>query len=307
MTPRHLIIPIVSLLGIMAASCGTDDPAKEDYNDTFENYFGYSVGRNPEGEELRSTVLPVGDISVSFNDDSRRASVRVSKLGIGSPASFNYIDLNMTDLGFQTDPHGVRTIAADKVDAGGRTVEHFTLTYYPDREVNGVLYHGLTMRVMINKLNDITFFPREGVAVGATESIPVSEPGSEGYVSTTTSYVMALQPERRTAVIQVDGLSPAPGVEFPDRMLLESSNPSATSGSVPLRLILRCGGYTLSADTIVPTVEGVPEPGLEVTRLEADCDLAKDRLNLSFTLGGEYSFDAALSTCLTPQLHPVIK
>lgn len=304
---KSVIIMIAAAISLGACQSENEEPTfNGDLTDTFEGFFSYYIGYDEAGKRNISSIYPVEGITVSFDDQNRKAQVKVTRLATGRPGAFNYIDLLMTDLPFDTDAEGVRRINADNVDGHGMKMENVKIAYYPDKTVNDTIYHGLSVRIRVDKNNDMTMLPRYPVAFGTTVTTTNSQ---EPYESTRMIYNIRLNPENspRTASVTVCNSNFAPNMPVMD-MEFASKNPEAINNQGDkMRLELDPGVFRLSADTIVPTITGRPFPSFMILKFKGECDAAKDEMSISFDCRGLGHVEADLSGCYVRQYSPVTK
>ncbi len=296
-------VSIISLC--VFTSCGDkdDDPDMQRLNDSFSDLFAYYIGYDASGDRHISSIYPLEKIDVSFDDNAHKADITFVNLASGRPGTFNYSNVVMKDLPFVADEHGVRTIVADNVDGGSMKMESVKIIYYPDKIVGDSIYHGISVRIKADKNNDMTVLSRNPICFGATSTL--AKGATTPYISTRMFYMLNLNPESRTAAVRVcqsdfDPNMPAMDLDF------TSSDPTSPT-SVKMRMTLDLGTYKLSADTIIPTMNGRPYPGFKITDFSGTCDAGEDRMFISFDCGGRWHVDAELTGCYVRQPHPVKK
>lgn len=302
MNKKTLFLPLIA--AVVLTGCGTDDPDKELLNDTFDGYFSYNVKGDTAEDE--GYILPVGNIAVSFDDDNKKADITIKGFSYGDPQHFNTTDLVLTGLGYTADNDGVRTLVADNISQGqieGVSIERLQLVYYPDRNVNDNLYHGLAVRIKLGD-TDITLMPARAYGIGATETTNIRSESQ--FVSSKTSYMTWVDAGARTAKIEVRDAAFAENMPALGTMTFSSSNPISESG-IPLKVTLRPGGYTITADSIIPTIASTPYPKYKITELNTESDLFGNESSIEFKCMGVFQVRAEVTGCYTPQAVPTKK
>lgn len=244
--------------GVSVTSCGGEDDPQANLVDAITpSSFSYVVDSDGIGRVFSGPTY-----RVTFDDDHKTAVVRMENVRWSDNMSAS--NYSYSDVAWKFNPDNkARVIDAARAlpdAAGAPEITDMEITMYEPVEMDGGLQmNGLSVSYTAAGEYEVTNIPYRTIFIGASET--VNEADNTSFVTTEMNYVIDINPDKMTAVMKVENASFA------------ESMPVMDMEFAGLKVTPEKGGFSLSAEQLVPTIGGTPYPRFNVTNLEMKVDL----------------------------------
>lgn len=233
---------------LLTAACGhdkePDNPGEPSATLTCKDCF---VATYPDG-----TMQP-GEYSLDIYESAKKMSL--TSYGVfGGKATFNALPVSTYDDGVMT----LRQVDIRSVESG--LYDALDIYCGPETTVGGTPMRQVAVSL---KQGDKTINMISKTVVLAGKTSTVSSMGGEPFVSEATTYSIGINPDGKSACITVSNAAFAAGMPSLGEMVFDG-----------LKLTVTADGYTCEAETLTPSIAGVPYPRYQISDLQAKVNMA---------------------------------